>query len=174
MVAFNILHNANHIDNKLLLVSKQFSNLTPQHLPVLCSGLAALPIRPTMINQLEIFHNRIMRSLLKLSDSSPVPALHFLLGELPIQGRLHLQLLSLFYNIWSNPNTTIYKIVLYLLQMASPKSHTWTAHLRHTCLLYRLPDPLALLQGGQVWTKSSWKILTKNKSNSTLWEHVTS
>ena len=133
------------------------------NLPVLCSGLAALPIRPSIINQLKVFHNRIMRSFLKLSDSSPVPALHFLLGELPIQGRLHLQLLSLFYNIWSSPNTTIYKIVLYLLKMAGPKSHTWTAHLRHTCLLYRLPDPLALLQCGQVWKKSSWKTLTKTR-----------
>ena len=81
------------------------------NLPVLCSGLSALPIRPENMGPINIFYNKILRSFLKLSNSSPIPALHFLLGELPIEGKLHFEFLSLFYNIWSNQATTIFKIV---------------------------------------------------------------
>ena len=80
------------------------------NLPVLRSGLSALPIRPAIMGPIKVFYNKIMRSFLKLSNSSPIPALYFLLGELPIEGRLHLDFLSLFYNIWNNPDTTIYKV----------------------------------------------------------------
>ena len=69
-------------------------------LPVLLSGLSALPIRPTNVASLEIFHNKIMRGFLKLSKSSPIPALHFLLGELPAEGILHIRTLCLIHNIW--------------------------------------------------------------------------
>ena len=55
------------------------------NLPVLLSGPSSLPIRPSDINPLKIFHNKTMRGFLKLSQSSPIPALHFLLGEPPIE-----------------------------------------------------------------------------------------
>ena len=64
-------------------------------LPVLKSGLSALPVRPTALKPIQIFQNKILRGFLKLSDSSPVPGLYFLSGELPIEGKLHMDLLSL-------------------------------------------------------------------------------
>ena len=115
------------------------------NLPVLCSGLSSLPIRPTNMKKLSVFQNKILRGFLKLSNSSPTPALYFLLGELPIEARLHLDTMSLFYNIWANPQTTIHEVVKYLLQMADGKSTTWSAHLRLLTIQYNLPDPLALL-----------------------------
>ena len=132
-------------------------------LPKLRSGLSSLPIRPADMGPLKIFHNKILRGFLKLSNSSPIPALHFLLGELPIEGRLHLDVLSLFYNIWNNPDTTIYKIVQYLLPMAADSSLTWTAHLRTICLMYNLPNPLDLMSSGVAWKKEDWSILAKTK-----------
>ena len=86
-------------------------------LPSLRSGLSSLPIRPANLGPLKTFHNKILRSFLKLSQSSPIPALHFLLGELPIEGWLNLDLLSLFYNIWNNPSTTMFDMAKYLLKM---------------------------------------------------------
>ena len=53
-------------------------------LPVLKSGLSSLPLRPTAIKTMQVFQNRILRGFLKLSDSSPVPYLHFLSGELGV------------------------------------------------------------------------------------------
>ena len=52
-------------------------------LPVLMSGLPALPIQPAQIKSFQLFHNKIIRGVLKLCKSSPTPALHFLLRELP-------------------------------------------------------------------------------------------
>ena len=131
-------------------------------LPVLTSGLSALPIRPAVMKTLQIFQNKILRGFLKLSNSSPVPSLYFLCGELPIEARLHLDLLSLFFNIWSNPQTTIFTIVLYIMKMAGEKSTTWSFHLRLICQLYALPDPLELMQQPAM-SKSAWKTLVTTR-----------
>ena len=112
---------------------------------------------------INIFYNKILRSFLKISNSSPVPALYFLLGELPIEARLHMDFLSLFFNIWNNPGNTIHKVVQYLLKMADKSSLTWSAHLRILCLKYNLPDPLQLLQGAEIWQKSDWSLLVTNR-----------
>ena len=73
-------------------------------LPVLLSGLPALPVRPAQTKSLQLFHNKVMRGFLKLSKSSPIPALHFLLGELPAA-------LSLLHNISSNQSYTVNALV---------------------------------------------------------------
>ena len=44
-------------------------------LPVLCSGLSALPIRPTAMKPLQVFQQKILRGFLKLSPTSAVPAI---------------------------------------------------------------------------------------------------
>ena len=124
--------------------------------PVLRSGLAALPIRPAQMKSLTTFHHSILRGFLKLSPSSPIASLYFILGEPPIEAALHSDVLSLFWNIWSNPQTNIFKIVRYILMMTDNKSLTWTAHVRILCLTYNLPDPLKLLNG-PLWPKTRWK-----------------
>ena len=137
------------------------------NLPILRSGLASLPIRPVNLGSLNIFYNKILRSFLKLSNRSPIPALYFLFGELPMEAKLHLDLLSLFYTIWSNPSTTIHRIVQYLLKMTDNKSLTWSAHLRNLCLKYNLPDPLKLLESNDVWPKTKW--ITEIKTKITIY-----
>ena len=132
------------------------------NLPILSSGLSALPIRPAHLPSLTIFHNKILRGFLHLSQASPIPALHFLLGELPIEAKLHMEVMSVFYNIWCNPNTTIFKIIQYLLMMCDAKSTTWAAHVRLLCMQYSLPDPLRLLSE-TAWPKSKWQLLVKTR-----------
>jgi hypothetical protein len=110
--------------------------------PVLRSGLAALPIRPPVAKTMTVFHHKILRAILKLSTHSPVAPLYFLLGELPVEASLHLDVLSLFWNIWFNPQTKAYEVLKYLLKMSDNNSVTWSAHLRIIFLLYNLPDPL--------------------------------
>ena len=77
--------------------------------PVLRSGLAALPIRPVVMKSVTSFHLTILRGFLKLSKSSPIAQIYFLLGELPVEANLHMDVLNLFWNIWSNPQTTVFK-----------------------------------------------------------------
>ena len=133
------------------------------NLPILLSGLSALPIRPIHLKPLTTFHNKILRGFLKLSSHSPIPGLHFILGELPIEAKLHLDVFSLFYSIWANPQTTVHKIVAYILKMTDDTSTTWTSHLRILCKLYKLPDPLHLMEREALWSKERWKTLTKTR-----------
>ena len=124
--------------------------------PVLRSGLAALPVRTAVAKSLTKFHLKVLRSILKLSPFSPIAPLYFLLGEPPLEATLHLDILSLFWNIWSNPNTKTFEVVKYLLAMADKNSLTWSAHVRILFQLYNLPDPLTLLDTSP-WSKECWK-----------------
>ena len=71
-------------------------------------------------------------------------------------------MLSLFYNIMTNPQTTAYKIVKYILMMSDDKSVTWSVHLRLICRMYGLPDPLQLIQDPPL-TKLSWNQIVTTK-----------
>ena len=124
--------------------------------PVLTSGLSALPIRPAVMQPLIKFHHKILRAILKLSQYSPVVPLYFLLGEPPMEVSLHLDLLSLFWNIWVNPQTKVFEVLKYLLMMSGSNSLTWAAHVRTIFLVYSLPDPLQLLCSTP-WSKERWK-----------------
>ena len=77
-----------------------------------------------------------------------------------MEAAIHLDTLTLFWNIWANPQTKVYEIVKYLLMMTSSSSLTWTAHLRLLFQLYDLPDPLALMSSNP-WPKETWKLTTK-------------
>ena len=124
--------------------------------PVLRSRLAALPIRPTAMKPIIKFHHKVLRSILKLSAHSPIAPLYFLLGELPMEASLHLDVLAVFWSIWSNPDTKIFKVLKYLLKMSGDKSVTWSAHTRILFSIYNLPDPLLLLETPP-WSRERWK-----------------
>ena len=128
--------------------------------PVLRSGLAALPVRTVVAKSLTKFHHKVLRSILKLSSFSPIAPLYFLLGELPLEASLHLDVFALFWNIWSNPQTKTFEVLKYLLAMADRNSLTWSAHVRILFQLYNLPDPLTLLESSP-WSKECWKNHTK-------------
>ena len=69
---------------------------------------------------------------------------------------LHLDLLSLFWNVWINPQTKVFEVLQYLLMMSNSKSLTWAAHVRAVFSQYSLPDPLQLLSSVP-WSKERWK-----------------
>ena len=128
--------------------------------PVLRSGLAALPVRPSVLKTLAAFHHKVLRAILKFSKYSPVAPLYFLLGELPIEASLHLDILALFWNIWENPQTKVYEVMKYILMMSDSNSLTWSAHVRIIFQVYNLPDPLLLLNSSP-WPRERWKQHTK-------------
>ena len=72
---------------------------------------------------------------------TPTPAIHFLLGELPMEGRIHRDMFSLFYGVWCNPDTKIHQIVKYLLQNSSDSHRTWVINLRHILKFIYLKIP---------------------------------
>merc|ERR1711942_308601 len=92
-----------------------------------------------------IFHRKTLRGILSLSRYSTTPAIHFLLGELPIEGKIHRDVFSLFYSVWRNPESKIFSIVKYLLQTAPDNSRTWAIHVKNLAEKYGLPNPLDCL-----------------------------
>ena len=134
------------------------------NLPRLLSGLPALPIRPANLKSLRVFQNKMLRGFLKLSKSSPIPGLYFLLGELPVDGVLHIRTLGLFHNILSNPGLTIHNMVAYILKMCDMNSTTWSNHVQLLCIQYNLPSPLSLLQDRFLTvSKLDWNTLVRTK-----------
>ena len=53
---------------------------------------------------------------------------------------------SLFYSIWTNPDTKIHQMINYLLETTENNSRTWAAHIRYLSTKYNLPDPLECLE----------------------------
>ena len=80
-----------------------------------------------------------------LSKYTSTPAIHFLAGELPIEGKLHRDMFSLFYSIWKNPHMKIFSIVKYLLETSSINSKTFSIRLRQISQMYEIEDPLTSL-----------------------------
>ena len=90
-------------------------------------------------------------------------ALFFLLGELPVEATLHISVLNLFYNIWTNQHTTLYDASKYILKMCPDTSLTWSNHVQILCKKYSLPSPLHLLESSSAWTEAQWKCLVKTR-----------
>ena len=93
--------------------------------PILRTGLSSFSIRTAQIEPLALFQRKTLKSILKLSISAPTPAIHFLSGELPIEGKIHMDIFSLFFGVWRNPDTKIYEIIRYLLNASCENSRTW-------------------------------------------------
>ena len=72
---------------------------------------------------------------------------------------MHLEVFSLFWSVWSNPQSTMFQIIKYLLTTCEDNSRTWSIHIRHLCRKYKMKDPLVLLQE-PAWSKQSWKTYT--------------
>ena len=114
--------------------------------PILRSGLSSFTLRQNSLQPIIIFQRKSLRAILKLSKCSSIPALHFLTGELPIEGKIHRDVFSLFFSTWSNPDTKIHEIVKYLLKESTENSRTWSIFIKQLSVMYGLTDPLQCLQ----------------------------
>ena len=68
------------------------------------SGLSSFSLRSTQLEPLAIFQRKTLKSILKLSITAPTPSIHFMTGELPIEGKIHRDVFSLFYRVWADPD----------------------------------------------------------------------
>ena len=61
------------------------------------SGLSSFALRSSQLEPLSLFQRKTLKSILKLSITAPTPSIHFLTGELPIEGKIHRDIFTLFY-----------------------------------------------------------------------------
>ena len=130
--------------------------------PIFRSGLSSFALRTQQLSPLAVLHRKVLKSFLQLSKTAPTPAIHFLLGELPMEGKIHRDMFSLFYGVWSNPDTKIYQIIKYILATSYENSNTWAMNMRHIAKMYNLEDPLVCLHKDPT-RKSSIKELVMTK-----------
>jgi hypothetical protein len=133
--------------------------------PIIRSGLSSFTLRESSLQPLTMFQRKTIRSILKLSKTSCIPALHFLTGELPIEGKIHRDVFSLLFSVWTNPNTKIFDIVKYLLKNSTDNSRTWSIFIRQLSIKYGLSDPLVCLNSDPP-EKSTYKELVLTKITS--------
>ena len=114
--------------------------------PIIQSELSSFSLRSNMLEPLALFHRKILKGILNLSQYAATPAIHFLLGELPIEGKIHRDVFSLFYSVWRNPSSKIFSIIKYLLETSQNNSRTWAIHIKHLAAKYCLPHPLECLK----------------------------
>ena len=67
-------------------------------------------------------------------------------GEIPIEAKIHRDVFSLFFSVWSNPDSKIYSIVRYILSSCNEDSRTWANFIRQISTQYGLEDPLSCLK----------------------------
>ena len=94
--------------------------------------------------------------------TAPTLSIHFLTGEIPIEGKIHKDIFTLFYCVWTNPDTKIHCIIKHLLEKNCENSRTWSTHLRYLSLVYGLEDPLLCLQNDPP-SKSQFKELINTR-----------
>ena len=105
-----------------------------------------MTLRENHLKPLVGFQKKILRGFLHLSDKSPIPSLFFLTGELPVDAKIHRDVFSSFFCIWSNPQLKIFEIVKYLLENSPENSHTWSRHIRNLAKMYGIEDPLSSIK----------------------------
>ena len=57
--------------------------------PIMRSGLSTFSLRRQALESLTLFHRKTLKGILCLSKTASTAAIHFLLGELPIEGKIH-------------------------------------------------------------------------------------
>ena len=62
-----------------------------------------------------------------------------------MEAKLHRDIFSLFYIVWTNPDSKIFQILKYLLENSEESSRTWAIHITHLSKRYNLSDPLDCL-----------------------------
>ena len=91
-----------------------------------------------------------------MSRQASTAGIHFLTGEIPIEAKIHKDVFSLFFSVWTNPDSKIYSIVKYILSSSNDDSKTWSIFVRQVSNQYGLEDPLTCLYRDAP-TKSSFK-----------------
>ena len=128
--------------NKLL-----FSHIFRTYIcPVLRSGISTFVLSQQQIQSLNLFHRKTLKWIIQVSKRCNTAGIHFILSEAPIEAKIHRDMFNIFYNIWSNPQCTLFKIVEYIQSNMNENSKTWCNYFSKICIQYGVTKPSILLQ----------------------------
>ena len=135
-------------------------------LPILTYGLEALILKDDDYKILEQFYRATLRRLQHLPENTATPILYLLLGCIPLEGQLHIKLLTFFVGILRRPGSIEHEIIKRQLAIKDLTSHSWVVPIRTLLSKYGLPSAYHLLKATP--GKNLWKSQVKT-AVSTYW-----
>ena len=120
---------------------------------VMLSGTEALVLRSCDINKLEEFYRNTLRRIQNLPQSTANCAVYLMIGAIPVQGLIHLRMMTLLGNITRlGERHPLRELALRQLALARPQS--WFFHLHQIAEMYKINIIQALISP---WKKEHWK-----------------
>ena len=120
---------------------------------LMLSGTEALVLRRSDVEKLEDFYRSTLRRIQNLPQSTASCAVYLLIGAIPVEGLIHLRMLTLFVNI-SRLGERHPLRELALRQLALSRPQSWFCHLHRIAETYSVNINQALLSP---WSKEHWK-----------------
>ena len=120
-------------------------------LPTLLYGLEALVLGKDEKTALNAYHRQCLRCIQHMPKSTAIPAVHLLSGTLPIEGVLHINVLTLFRNAIANdhdnpPSIYMRELLTRQLAMKDGASASWASYVKTLLVKYGLPSSSQLLE----------------------------
>lgn len=121
--------------------------------PRVTYGLEFINIGTTNIRKLETAHRSVLRNIQSLPKRTAIPALHILLGVLPIQAVIEQKQMSAIVSLANND--TILDVIIRQLASKSQDSHSWVISTQKLLHKYQLPNFLEIISSKV--EKCQWK-----------------
>jgi hypothetical protein len=144
------LHGSNGIDPRVAVKIYELYAL-----PKLIYGLDVADINKTQLRKLEEFHRGMLRSLQSLPSRTANEAVYLLAGSMPVEGYIHLRMLSLIGAISRSGNTTLAEVANRQCALKGIDSQSWFKKVEILLLMYGLPSTGTLLKDPV--SKVRWK-----------------
>jgi hypothetical protein len=131
-------------------------------IPTLLYGVEVITADKKNLEKLEKFHKRMVKQILSLPQNAPDIVPYIISGIIPIEGQIHIKVLTFLYSICLLPNTsTENKIAKRQISVKSGQSNSWFIYAKKIIWKYNLPEIYLLLEAP--YAKAEWKKLTYEK-----------
>ena len=129
-------------------------------IPRLLYSMEVLNLNKTEIKMLNNFHVNLLRRIQSLPTRTALPAVHLLLGALPLEAELHKRHLSLLYSIVNSNNQTFHQLLRRSIVFCEDQPGSFLHRVKMILEKYGLPSIEQLIQEHP--TKLQWKRQTKS------------
>ena len=129
-------------------------------LPSLLAGLSALVLQKKQLQKLDSFQKKIWRRVFGLHKNAPINMILWISGMPSPTILWELQVLSLFWNVWTIPSPC--RELCRKILENKPKGTYWINQVTHIMAKYEMAHPIVWL-GSNPPTKSAWKNYCKER-----------
>ena len=126
------------------------------------STLECFPFKKVEMKILEDYEKKILRNIFKYHKSSKIAPAYLYLGMVPIDAVIHMDVFSLFHNIWATKDITETASVCRAFMLKEMKTLTWPTYIRDLADMYGIIDPLVCLDNPAP-TKEVWSGYVKKR-----------